>query len=79
MFGSATITFVESALETSIGSSLKLLSLHSAFLLVLALCCPRVTSNFLVYELYTEYYLPPLAKQVTKALQMLIDFLLFNF
>jgi hypothetical protein len=66
VFGSAAMKRVESAPETSIGGSLKLLSLRSAFLLFLALRRCRVASNFLVHKLYTKGYLPPLAKQVTK-------------
>ena len=66
VFASATITLVDSGPKTSVGGSLKLLSLGSAFLLFLALCRCRLTSNLLVNKLYAEGYLPPLAKQVTK-------------
>ena len=65
VFGSAAMKLVESAPETSIGGSLKLLSLRSAFLLFLALCRCRITSNLLIYKLYTKDYLSSLAKQVT--------------
>ena len=44
----ATVMLVDSALETSVSGSLKLLSLCSAFLLFLTLYCYRITSNFLV-------------------------------
>jgi hypothetical protein len=62
---SATITLVDSGPETSVGGSLKLLSLCRALLLLLALSRCRITSNFLVDKLHTEGYLPPLAEQVT--------------
>ena len=64
--GQASRTLVDSGPKTSISSSLKLLSLCNAFLLFLALCCCRLTSNFLVNKLHAKGYLPPLAKQVTK-------------
>ena len=78
VFASTTITLVDLGPKTSVGSSLKLLSLCSAFLLLLALCRYRITSDFLVYKLYTKDYLPPLAKQVTKTFQVLINFLLVD-
>jgi hypothetical protein len=76
VLGSTTIKLVESAPKTSIGGSLKLLSLRSALLLLLlALRRYSITSNFLVNKLYTEGYLPPFAKQVTKTFQVLINYL----
>ncbi len=65
MLASTTITLVDSGPETSVGGSLKLLSLYRALLLLLALSRYRITSNFLVDKLHTKGYLPPLAKQVT--------------
>src|SRR6266487_3013048 len=73
VFASAAITLVDSGPKTSFGWSLKPLSLCSAFLLFLALCRCRFTSNFLVNKLHAKGYLPPLAKQVTKTFQVLIN------
>jgi hypothetical protein len=78
VFGSATITLVDSGPKTSVSSSLKLLSLCSAFLLFLALWHYRITSNFLVNKLHAEGYLPPLAKQVTETFQVLVNQLPIN-
>jgi hypothetical protein len=69
---------VESAPETRIGGSLKLLNLRNAFLLFLALCRYRITITFLVNKLYAEGYLPPFAKQVTKTFQVLVNRLLVD-
>ena len=70
---------VEPAPKTGIGGSLKLLSLRSALLLLLlALRRCRIARNFLIDKLYAEGYLPPLAKQVTKTFQVLINYLPIN-
>jgi hypothetical protein len=66
VFGSATIKLINAGLKTSIGGSLKLLSLYNAFLLFLALCCCKITSNFLINKLYAKGYFPTLVKHVTK-------------
>ncbi len=65
VFASATITLVDSGPETSVGGSLKLLSLCRSPLLLLALGRCRITSNFLVDKLHAKGYLLPLAEQVT--------------
>ena len=71
---------VEPAPKTGIGGSLKLLSLRSALLLLLLLALRRcrIARNFLIDKLYAEGYLPPLAKQVTKTFQVLINYLPIN-
>jgi hypothetical protein len=55
VFGSATMTLVQSAPKTSIGGSLKLLSLCGVLLLLLllllALCRCSITNDFLVDKL----------------------------
>jgi hypothetical protein len=73
VLASATITFVDLGLETCVGGSLKLLSLYSTLLLLLVLCCCRITSDFFVNKLHAEGYLLPLAEQVTKTFQVLVD------
>ncbi|KAH8595399.1 hypothetical protein B0O99DRAFT_622834 [Bisporella sp. PMI_857] len=78
VFASATITFVDSGPKTSVGGSLKLLSLCSVFLLFLALCRCRLTSDFLVHKLYAKGYLPPFAKKFTKTFQVNVNQLLIN-
>ena len=69
---------VDSGLKTSVGSSLKLLSLSSALLLFLFLYYRRVTCNFLENELYAKGYLLPLSKQDTEAFYIAIYYLLIN-
>ena len=57
---------IDSGLKTSVGSSLKLLSLNDALLLFLSLYYRGVTHDFLENELHTKGYLPLLTKQATK-------------
>jgi len=78
VFTFAIIKLIKLALKTSIGSSLLLLSLYSAFLLFLAFSYSRITNNFLINKLDAENYLPSLAKQVTKTFQMLVNYLLID-
>jgi hypothetical protein len=59
---SVIIMLIDSGPETSVGGSLKLLSLYRALLLLLALGRYRITSNFLIDKLYAKGYLPPLTK-----------------
>jgi hypothetical protein len=78
VFGSIVIKLIELAPETRISSSLKLLSFRSALLLFLALYYYRITTTFLINNLYTKGYLLPFAKQVTKIFQVLVNYLLIN-
>jgi hypothetical protein len=61
VFASVTIMLVDSSPKTSVGGSLKPLSLCRA-LLLLALRRYRITSNFLINKLHAKGYLPPLTK-----------------
>ena len=74
VFASVTIILIDPDPKTSIGSSLKLLSLSDALLLFLALC-HSVIRNFLLNKLYIKGYLPPFTKQGTEAFHVAVHHL----
>src|SRR4051794_23939256 len=72
VFASTTMMLVDSSPKTSIGGSLKLLSLSGALLLFLGLYRREITRDFLVNKLHVKGYLPPLTKQGTKTFQVAV-------
>jgi len=66
MFAFVKITLINLVLKTNISNSLNLSSFYNVFLLFLAFCYYKITSNFLINKLYAKGYLLPFAKQVTK-------------
>jgi hypothetical protein len=72
MYGSATIFLVDAGPKASLGGPLSLLGLCRALSFFLPLRRYRLTRDFLVNKPHAKGYLPALAKQVTKAFQVLI-------
>lgn len=64
---------VDSGPKTGVGSSLKLLSLGSALLFLLALYRSKVASNFLIDKLYTKSYLLLITEQGSKTFYIAIN------
>jgi hypothetical protein len=75
VLGPTAMMLVESGPKPRRSGALESLSLSCALLLFLALCRRRVTSDFFVTELHTEYYLPPLSKKGTEAIHVAVHHL----